>query len=117
MKSFYIAMLIVAGGVSAGSALHAQSRAEVAINDTMVMPESVTSSSDGTIFFGSTTKGNIYRAAPGAAQADVWIEASTTGLSNVLGVLADEKARTLWVCANPSGGRGTPPIGQTALRA
>ncbi len=109
--------LLGAALVSASSAVHAQSRAEVAINDTAVMPESVTSSRDGTIFLGSTTKGNIYRAQPGTAQADVWIQASTTGLTNVLGVLADDEASTLWVCANATGGRGAPTAGQTALRA
>jgi len=96
----------------------AQSRSEVTVNDTSVMAESVTSSKDGSVFFGSTSKGNIYRAQPGAAQAQVWIEASSSGLTNVLGVLADDKANTLWVCANTTGGRGgTPPGGQTALRA
>jgi sugar lactone lactonase YvrE len=110
---------LVAAGlvVTAWSAVEAQLRADVTINDTMVMPESLTSSEDGTVFFGSTTKGNIYRATPGAAQAEAWIQASTTGLTNVLGVLADDKASTLWVCSNATGGRGTPPTGQTALRA
>ena len=110
-------LLVAAVVVTVGSAADAQSRTEVTINDTMVMAESVTSSKDGSIFFGSTTKGNIYRATPGAGQAEVWIQASTTGLTNVLGVLADDKASTLWVCANSTGGRGTPPTGQTALRA
>jgi hypothetical protein len=103
--------------VGATSFAAAQSRTEVTINDTMVMPESVTSSTDGAIFFGSTSKGNIYRAAPGAAQADPWIQATTAGLTNVLGVFADDKSRTLWVCTSPTGGRETPATGQTALRA
>jgi hypothetical protein len=98
-------------------AADAQSRAEVTVNDTSFGAESVTSSKDGSVFFGSTSKANIYRAAPGAAQAQVWIQASTSGLTNVLGVLADDKANTLWLCANPSGGRGAAATGQTALRA
>lgn len=115
------AILLGAGAVAAAICFTAdavaQSRSEVTINDASVMPESVTSSRDGTIFFGSTSKGNIYRASPGAAQAQVWIEASSNGLTNVLGVLADDKANTLWVCANTTGGRGgTPTTGQTALR-
>ena len=63
-------------------------------------------------------KGTIYRAAPGAAQAEPWILASATGLTNVLGVLADDKSNTLWVCQNATGGRGGAPVaGQTALRS
>ena len=70
------------------------------------------------VYFGSTAKGTIYRAAPGAAQAEPWIQASTAGLTNVLGVLADDKTNTLWVCQNTTGGRGgAPVVGQTALRS
>ena len=70
------------------------------------------------MYFGSTAKGTIYRAAPGAAQAEPWIQASTAGLTNVLGVLADDKSNTLWVCQNSTGGRGGAPVaGQTALRS
>ena len=36
------------------------------INDTGVQAENLTSSQDGTVYFGSTAKGTIYRAAPGA---------------------------------------------------
>jgi streptogramin lyase len=36
----------------------------------------------------------------------------------VLGVLADDKSNTLWVCQNNTGGRGgAPVVGQTALRS
>jgi sugar lactone lactonase YvrE len=36
----------------------------------------------------------------------------------VLGVLADDKSNTLWVCQNNTGGRGgAPTVGQTALRS
>jgi len=115
-KNVFQALMVVAS-LSVVGEVNAQSPRDVTINDSMVMPESVTSSKDGSIFFGSTSKGNIYRATPGAAKADVWIQATATGLTNVLGVLADDKAGILWVCANPAGGRGTPASGQTALRA
>ncbi len=97
--------------------VQAQERVEVTIADTMVMPENLTSSQDGTVFFGSMAKGTIYRAAPGAAQAEPWIEVSTSGLTNVLGVLADDEASTLWVCANPPFRRDGPPTGEPALEA
>src|SRR6476661_6700015 len=96
----------------------AQGRTEVTIKDSAVAPENLTSSRDGTVYFGSTAKGTIYRAAPGAAQAEPWILASAAGLTNVLGVLADDKSNTLWVCQNATGGQGgAPTAGQTALRS
>src|SRR3954463_7624079 len=103
---------------SYGSVARAQTPREVTINDTGVAPENLTSSPDGTVYFGSTAKGTIYRAAPGAAQAEPWILASATGLTRVLGVLADDKSNTLWVCQNATGGQGgAPAVGQTALRS
>ena len=109
-------------GVVAVAALspltRAQNRAEVTVNDTGVQAENLTSSQDGSVYFGSTAKGTIYRAGPGASQAEPWIQASTAGLTNVLGVLADDKTNTLWVCQNSTGGRGgAPVVGQTALRS
>ncbi len=103
--------------IGAASNAVPQTRTEITINDTGTMPENLTSSRDGTVFFGSTAKGTIYRAAPGVAQADAWIHASTNGLSNVLGVLADDKSNTLWVVSNVAGGRGAPATGQMALRS
>ena len=98
--------------------VRAQSRTEVTIADTAVQAENLTSSRDGTVYFGSMTKGTIYRAAPGASRAEPWILASTAGLTRVLGVLADDKTNTLWVCQNATGGRGGAPVaGQTALRS
>ncbi|HET6568476.1 MAG TPA: hypothetical protein VFG50_10965, partial [Rhodothermales bacterium] len=103
---------------SFASVAQAQTRSEVTINDTDVTPENLTSSQDGTVYFGSMAKGTIYRAAPGASQAEPWILASTAGLTRVLGVLADDESNTLWVCQNATGGRdGAPVVGQTALRS
>ena len=97
--------------------MQAGSRTEITINDTRVSPENLTSSQDGTVFFGSTAKGTIYRASPDKAQAEPWIPAAEAGLTNVLGVLADEKSNTLWVCDNAPFGRGAPPAGLPALRS
>ena len=108
----------VVGLTCLGSVGDAQSRTEVTIADTGVTPENLTSGRDGTVYFGSMAKGTIYRAAPGAARAEPWILASATGLTNVLGVLADDRTNTLWVCQNATGGRGgAPVVGQTALRS
>lgn len=96
----------------------AQNRTQITISDSGVVAENLTSSRDGTVYFGSMAKGTIYRAAPGAARAEPWILASSAGLTRVLGVLADDKTNTLWVCQNATDGRdGAPVVGQTALRS
>ncbi len=111
-------LLAVAAVASLPVLARAQGRTEMTINDTGVQAENLTSSQDGSVYFGSTAKGTIYRAAPGGSQAEPWIQASTAGLTNVLGVLADDKTSTLWVCQNNTGGRGgAPVVGQTALRS
>lgn len=97
--------------------VQAQGRTEITINDTGVQAENLTSSQDGSVYFGCTAKGTIYRAGPGASRAEPWILAERTGLTNTLGVLADDKTNTLWVCQNSTGGRGAPVAGQTALRS
>src|SRR5439155_16577479 len=103
---------------SFASVVQAQSRTELTTSDTAVAPENLTSSKDGTVYFGCTAKGTSYRGAPGAARAEPWILASATGLTNVLGVLADDKTNTLWVCQNPTrSSGGAPSVGQTALRS
>ena len=90
---------------------------EVGISEPGASPESITSTKDGTVYFGSTAKGTIYRALPKQTQAEPWIKASEAGLTNVLGVLADEKRKTLWVCSNVASGRNAAAGGQTALRS
>jgi len=101
-----------------GPLVGAQARTEIKINDTGVQAENLTSGADGSVYFGSTAKGTIYRASAGAAQAEPWIQASAAGLTNVLGLLADDKRNTLWVCQNNTGGRGgAAAVGQTALRS
>src|SRR5689334_20269461 len=112
------AVIVMAGSISFASVGGAQHRTGITIADSGVTPENLTSSRDGTVYFGSMSKGTIYRAAPGSARAEPWILAAATGLTNVLGVLADDRTNTLWVCQNATGGRGgAPVVGQTALRA
>ena len=111
-------LIVAAITLSFAPLARAQNRTQVTTSDTGVVAENLTSSRDGTVYFGSMAKGTIYRAAPGASQAEPWILASTAGLTRVLGVLADDKANTLWVCQNATDGRdGRPVTGQTALRS
>jgi sugar lactone lactonase YvrE len=73
--------------------------AEIVITGERIMPESLTSSADGTVIFGSIGTHAIYRAAPGAAVAEVWIKPGSNGLESVFGVFADNKSNTLWACS------------------
>ena len=43
-------------------------------------PESMTASTDGTLYFSSIVGGRIFRALPGEAQASEWIRQGTNGL-------------------------------------
>lgn len=63
-------------------------------------PESLTSSRDGTVYFGGVATGDIYRAAPGAAAATRWIAHDEKDPGLVLGVFADDASKTLWVCSS-----------------
>ena len=75
---------------------------DIQIMDTGVFPESITSTTRGAVIAGST-KGVIYKAEPGSAQAKAWITPSAeNGIISLLGVLADDKHNTLWVCSAPN---------------
>ena len=91
----------------AAAAVTAASPAEVTIHDDKPFPESMTSTSDGSLIIGSLGKGEIFKAAKGAATAELWIKPGTNGLERVLGVLADQRSGTLWVCSSQLPPQGT----------
>jgi len=96
----------------------AQPPAEILIPGRQVVPESLTSDRNGAIYVGSIVERTIYRAQPGASQAEPWIGPETEGMQNVLGVLADDASNTLWACSSPNtpqAGEPSPP--QAALYA
>src|SRR5580698_8277915 len=84
----------------------AQPITQITLPGTRVFPESITSTSDGTLIVGSLGHGNVMRIAPGSTMAEEWIKAGTGGLNQVLGVYADEKGKTLWVCSNNLANKG-----------
>src|SRR5580658_11174976 len=79
---------------------------EITLSGTRIFPESITSTSDGTLIVGSLGHGNVLRIAPGKTAAEEWIKPGTGGLNGVLGVFADEKGKLLWVCSNKFEGKG-----------
>lgn len=90
---------------------------DIVIEDTQVFPESITSMNDGTVLIGSV-KGNVYRAEPGSGVATAWIKTSAeNGILTILGVLADEKSNTLWLCSVPNFFGPERSEGVTALMA
>jgi sugar lactone lactonase YvrE len=104
--------------VAAAAGLQAADRTEITFTDGKIFPESLTSTKNGTIYFGSLGQDSVYRATGKEEKASVWIRPKSNGLMTVLGVFADEPAGTLWVCASATGGRGgTPVVGETALKA
>jgi sugar lactone lactonase YvrE len=99
-------------------AAQAADRAEITFADGRIFPESVTSTKDGTLYFGSLGMDSVYRATSKSSKAETWIQPKSNGLLTVLGVLADEPAGVLWVCASATGERGGAPlVGETALKA
>lgn len=90
---------------------------EISIPGERVFPESITSTADGTLYIGSVGQSQIYRVAPGASSAGVFIQPGTGDIRQVFGVLADEASGTLWACSNllADGPPGASPPGPSAL--
>ena len=67
-------------------------------------PESVTSTSDGTLYVGSFNLGGVQKISNG--KAETLVQPGSGGSRSTLGVLADEKSGTLYVCSNDISGFG-----------
>ncbi len=113
-----VAVLLGVGTVAAGTAI-AKDRGhkDIVVDDTYVFPESMSSLADGTVLIGSA-KGIVFRALPGETRAEPWIKPTPqNGLMSLLGVLADEKSGTLWLCTMPNAFSGAPSKVPSALMA
>ena len=73
--------------------------ASIALPGNRAFPESVSSTKDGTIYAGSIVAGGVVRVGKQGA-AELWIKPGAFGSASILGVLADERTHTLWVCSN-----------------
>lgn len=71
---------------------------DVVVDAPMAFPESLTSTPNGTLYIGSLGRGEVYRALPGVKKATTWISKQAGNFGMVLGVLADAKSGTLYVC-------------------
>src|ERR1700761_8762203 len=100
-----------------GLGLYSSANADVLIDDTNVYPESMSAAKDGSLYIGSI-KGIVFRAAPGGARAEPWIQPTAeNGILSLLGVLADDRSGTLWLCSAPNPFRNPPAVGVSALLA
>jgi len=99
LTSTWIRRTAVINMCAIGIALFAASKiVDISINQPKdLFPESITSLKDGTIILGSVP-GGVYKVKPGETEAKPFIAREGNGFTTVLGVFADEKANTLWLC-------------------
>lgn len=114
LKRVSLGLAIAASALIAGQAL---AQDKIAVGSAQKeYPESVTSTADGTLYVGSITMGVVYKIAPGGT-SEVFIPAPTEGAKNTLGVYADEKNGTLWVCHIDVGAFAGKPTVPSTLAA
>ncbi len=92
MKLFATALMLAAIATPALAA------SDITLNVPMAFPESLTSTASGAVYIGSLQQGAVYRALPGETNAKPFISKEAGNFGLVLGVLADPRADTLWVC-------------------
>jgi streptogramin lyase len=115
--------LLMLAAAALAAATTGATAATVTIPGDNVFPESMTQTSDGTLYFGSIGQGAIFMAPPGAATAKYFVKPNAH-LRSVTGVLADEKSHTLYACTNDwsmfgvttPGGKGPPTVKAYDLR-
>jgi sugar lactone lactonase YvrE len=107
------APLAIAGFAVLGAGAPARA-ADVVVPGTTDFPESMHASADGTLYFSSFGNGRIWRAKPGETQASEFIKSGSNGLASALGVLADDKSNTLYVCSDDFSAAGIKIAGGTA---
>jgi hypothetical protein len=94
--------VLITAGLCVLSLVHSTARAAepklIVTTEPKSQPESFSEGPDGSLFIGSATKPVIYRAAKGATEAKVFIDASAEGNVSFLGVLTDAPTNTLWAC-------------------
>jgi hypothetical protein len=86
--------------VLAALATPALAATDVVVDAPMAYPESLGSTPNGTLYIGSINRGEVYRALPGQKRATTWITKQAGNFGIVLGVLADARSGTLYVCDN-----------------
>jgi streptogramin lyase len=107
---FAVAGLALMLGAMSPGAARAQN-APVGVPDKS-FPESLSSTGDGTLYVGSFNLGGVVKIKAGG-KPEQFIQPGAGGSRSVLGVLADQKSGTLYVCSNDITGFGVPGPGDT----
>jgi streptogramin lyase len=92
----------------------------IPIPGTKAFPESITSTTDGTLYVGRVGDGGIVRIRPRTAESTVFVRPGASGSRSILGVFADEASSTLWACSNDLSALGASAKGSdtgSALKA
>jgi sugar lactone lactonase YvrE len=101
-----MAVAVFSSAVSPQAAIaEAQS---IALPGLRAFPESLTSTADGTLFIGRLGDGGIVRANSRSGDVAVFVPPGASETRSILGVLADERANTLWACSNDLSALGGP---------
>jgi sugar lactone lactonase YvrE len=113
MRTIHLGIIFLSASLAWLVAARAADRTEITFPGDHAYPESITATSDGTIYAGSLYEGGIFRVPPGATTAEQWIKPGADDSMVTLGVLVDEKSGTLWVCSSNLTGFGVkPPAGE-----
>ena len=78
----------------------AQTVGSIAVPGGKAFPESITSTTDGTLFVGRLGEGGIVRANPRTGRSALFVASGTSGSRSITGVFADDASNTLWACSN-----------------
>ena len=93
-------VLVVIGLFYALSVARADDANRIELSDKQAYPESITASSDGTLYISSLAAGGITRIPRGATKDEPWVKPGAFDTRSTLGVLADNTTHMLWVCSN-----------------
>jgi streptogramin lyase len=110
-------VLFIAQGIDGRSASYTKLKAaaqkveSIPIPGTKAFPESITSTTDGTLYVGRVGDGGIVRVKPRTAESIIFIQPGASGSRSILGVFADEASSTLWACSNDLSALGGPATG------
>jgi len=107
-------VLFVAQGIDGRSASYttveaaAQKVESIPIPGMKAFPESITSTTDGTLYVGRVGDGGIVRVKPRTAESTIFIQPGASGSRSILGVFADQTSSTLWAYSNDLSALGGP---------
>src|SRR5262245_3505565 len=103
-----VVVLVVIGLFSALPVARAGDATRIELPNERAYPESITASSDCTLYVGSPATGGITRIPRGATKGEPWIKPGAFDSRSTFGVLVDNTSHMLWVCSNDVSAFGVP---------